>query len=135
MARSLINVTSDVDFHGPLLKGTGEPILREFNRKAKEVVTRTGEEEVRRRLGRRVKHPTGSFSRSIMTKDYKQGRTITADYPQILYGPWLEGTSTRNASTRFKGYRMFRQTRAWLRKNVDHLVQHLLDEAVRKLNA
>lgn len=28
----------------------------------------------------------------------------------VIYGPWLEGTSDRNRTTRFKGYFHFRQT-------------------------
>lgn len=34
----------------------------------------------------------------------------------VIYGPWLEGDSPRNMTTRFKGYHAFRQTGQWLEK-------------------
>ena len=34
----------------------------------------------------------------------------------VVYGPWLEGTSSRNKTTHFKGYMSFRKTKQWLQK-------------------
>jgi len=89
--------------------------------------------EIRARLSRRAQHPTGAFSGAIQVHDFKKGRTIQAAYPQVLYGPWLEGTSTKNATTRFKGYKLFRLTRNKLRKEVSGLIQSDFDRAVAEL--
>lgn len=35
-----------------------------------------------------------------------------------VYGPWLEGTGSRNDTTRFKGYASFRKTEQWLQDTV-----------------
>lgn len=129
--RIKIDVAADV--RGIVLEGKGGPIMREFFDKAKTLVAKTGEDELRQRAKTAPKHPKGRFAGAIVTKDFAKGRTIMADYPQTLYGPWLEGTSTRNTSTRFKGYRMFKLTRGRLRKNVGPLVQELFNEAVNKL--
>jgi len=134
MARAFIRVGTDVDIRGAFLEGRGVAVLREFSEAAEKLVSEAGEDQVRQRLGRRARHPTGSYARAVTTKDYAKGRTIIAEYPQVLYGPWLEGVSTRNASTRFKGYRMYRQTRVWLRKNLSEILQDLFDDAVAKLN-
>ena len=61
------------------------------------------------------KASTGNFRRNI------HGRIISAttgviDAGNVAYGPWLEGVSARNQRSRFKGYRMFRQTKDWLGK-------------------
>jgi hypothetical protein len=129
--RIKIDVAADV--RGVVLEGKGGPIMREFFDKAKTLVAKTGQDELKQRASSAPKHPKGRFSDSIVVKDFAKGRTIMADYPQTLYGPWLEGTSTRNESTRFKGYRMFKLTRGRLRKNVGPLVQDLFNEAVAKL--
>jgi hypothetical protein len=138
MPRSRITVETQVNVRGPLFEGRDKPIMRKFNEDAKQLVAKAGEQQIRERVTRRAKHPSGKpgghFAAAIVTKDYKKGRTITAEYPQILRGPWLEGSSTRNASTRFKGWRMFRLTRTWLRRNYMKLIQDLLDKAVAELN-
>ena len=38
------------------------------------------------------------------------------DDQNVIYGPWLEGSSTRNETTRFKGYATFRKTTQELQK-------------------
>jgi len=134
MPRSRINVSTQVRVRGPMFDGRDGPIMRRFFDDAKKKVTTAGEARIRERVGARAKHPTGRFAAAIITKDFAKGRTITASYPPILYGPWLEGTSARNASTRFKGFRMFRLSRAWLKKNVGPLVQDLFNAAVDELN-
>jgi hypothetical protein len=123
---------------GVFLEHRDGPIVRRFFEDAKQLVAKAGEDEIKQRVTRRARHPTGKpgghFAAGIVTKDFAKGRTITAEYPQILRGPWLEGTSTRNASTRFKGWKMFRLTRGRLRKQVGDLVRGLLAEAIRQLN-
>jgi hypothetical protein len=134
MPRTIIKAELSLTERGTWLEGRGGPVVRKFNEDAKQLVAKAGEDQIRQRIGRRAKHPTGSFAGAVHTKDFKKGRTIQADYPQILYGPWLEGISAKNASTRFKGYRMFRLTRTWLRRNYMALIQDLLNEAIAKLN-
>jgi hypothetical protein len=134
MARSIIKAELSLTERGLFLEHRDGPVIRKFFEDAKQLVAKNGEEQVRLRVGRRAKHPTGSFAGAVHTKDFKKGRTIQADYPQILYGPWLEGTSTRNTSTRFRGYSMFRLTRTWLRRNYMALIQDLLRGAVAELN-
>ena len=120
---------------GAFLEGRDTQIIRKFFDDAKKLISKTGEEEIKQRIGARAQHPTGDFAGAVITKDFKKGRTITAEYPQILRGPWLEGTSTRNQSTRFKGYRLFRLTYRRLRKNVSQLVRGLFERAMSDLNA
>ena len=55
---------------------------------------------------------TGHYRRSIHGQ-MSGGQGVIHD-SGVVYGPWLEGVSRRNSTTRFKGYSMFRQTRDWL---------------------
>jgi len=62
----------------------------------------------------RGKASTGYFRRSVHARQSAVGGTIESN---VVYGPWLEGVSSRNATTRFKGYASFRRTAQWLEKN------------------
>ena len=52
----------------------------------------------------------------------------------VVYGPWLEGVGSRNASTRFKGYAAFRRTGQWLEQQVPKVIRIRVDRMVAKLN-
>ena len=47
--------------------------------------------------------------------------------------PWLEGTTERNQSTKFKGYHTFRRTRARMRKQVTPWAQAQLEEFIVRM--
>ena len=48
----------------------------------------------------------------------------------IVWTPWLEGTSRRNETTRFKGYHLFRKTRLKLSRNWRRDAQAELDKYI-----
>ena len=53
----------------------------------------------------------------------------------VVYGPWLEGTSTRNATTRFRGYGSFRRTAQWLNDTrKPAVIQRWITQAITELN-
>ena len=71
------------------------------------------------------KASTGHYRRSI--KGRAIGRAAKITDSRVVYGPWLEGVGSRNRTTRFKGYRVWRNTREWLRtlaRNVAKDVAH-----------
>ena len=51
----------------------------------------------------------------------------------IIYGPWLEGVSSRNDATRFKGYRMFRNAVQDLNRIAPTILRRHLTKAARKI--
>ena len=75
---------------------------------------------------------TGHYRRNVH-------RTVGAlhvriDDGGVIYGPWLEGVSTRNQTTRFKGYFSFRRTSQWLQSQVKGVVQKWVGRDVRRAN-
>jgi len=52
----------------------------------------------------------------------------------VVYGPWLEGISARNRTTRFKGYASFRKTGQWLQKQSKNVLKKNITHLMRKLN-
>ena len=67
---------------------------------------------------------TGNFSRSIEGRPTKFLHGMVSS--NSLYGRWLEGDSSRNVSSRFKGYHLFRKTRDELdKKGRGILLKHI----------
>jgi len=88
--------------------------------------------EVLAQLDRVLQHPTGYYESQIQISRQDLG-TYTVTDGNVIYGPWLEGVSSRNATTRFKGYHTFRIvknrvaqksrdiTDAWIRRRLGRL--------------
>ena len=51
----------------------------------------------------------------------------------VVYGPWLEGVSSRNQATRFKGYAIFRRTRDKLQGLAQQILRYHVDKAIARL--
>src|SRR5258708_18660687 len=51
---------------------------------------------------------TGRYQSELQTSNLAYNDIRISD--PVVYGPWLEGSSDRNRSTRFKGYRLWRKT-------------------------
>ena len=58
----------------------------------------------------------------------------TIDDSNLVYGPWLEGVSSRNQATRFKGYATFRHVFGQLEKMGDEIAEKHIRRAVRRLD-
>lgn len=50
------------------------------------------------------------------------------DDSNVIYGPWLEGTGSRNKTTRFKGYFTFRR----IKTQIDRRKGYVTDKAMKK---
>lgn len=68
-----------------------------------------GQRIIRQRLDNVLVNPTGHYRSRIdyvvMNKDI-----LEVHDSNVIYGPWLEGVGSRNASSRFKGYATFRKS-------------------------
>lgn len=99
----------DIDSHGPILDGRGGMVVRDFCDDWERSFARDIEEQIQVRLASVLKHPTGRYQSSIGIRASGMGQEVHDS--GIIYGPWLEGTGSRNApKTRFKGYSTFRRT-------------------------
>lgn len=107
-------------------------IMRGFLTEAVATVSEMTDAELKVQMDAKFKHPTGYFaSRVLMTPTSDYRRVI--DDP-VIYGPWLEGTSRRNRSNRFKGYKIWKRTRQLMRKQATPIAQKILDGWIAGLN-
>ncbi|MCG6493438.1 hypothetical protein [Kitasatospora sp. A2-31] len=93
---------------GPLFNGTASALVNRFTREGGEEVARWGEGEVQRVLEQVLRHPTGYYQSQVTVNRVSNDSFAITD-GGVVYGPWLEGTSRRNAETNFKGYGTFQR--------------------------
>jgi hypothetical protein len=75
---------------------------------------------------------TGHYRRSIQSKIRNLHAVI--DDGNVVYGPWLEGISSRNLG-RFPGYRQFRITQQYLQKEGPPVIKQHIDRFAKRMNA
>lgn len=75
---------------------------------------------------------TGHYARSVHGEVTGSLHGIVHD-SRVVYGPWLEGVSNRNRTTRFKGYAMFRRAAQQLQRNIGRIAQTAIDRLTRSL--
>ena len=92
---------SDVSYSGPLFDGTAPGIIDRYAKAAQDKLGQHAEDEVHARLGEVIRHPTGYYEAHIHTERQVNDLVVT-DTP-VVYGPWLEGTGSRNAANAASG--------------------------------
>lgn len=122
----------DVDVSGPVFDGTAASAFGRAAMEAEEAVAVETANRVRDRLGEVLKNPTGFYESSIQTDRAVTGFVV--DDSGVVYGPWLEGTSSRNARSRFKGYATFRRTRDAVQRDVVAIAGPIIDRVARELS-
>lgn len=128
--KSRLTVTT----HGALFdEGRPQQVVEDFLRETVDEVAQRGHGLLQDRFRATFKHPTGAYAKRVVVDRAKteDARVITDHF--VIYGSWLEGTSTRNKSTRFKGYQSFRKVRLQLRKLSAPIAQQNLDKAIGEL--
>lgn len=115
---ALSNVT------GPLFT-VGEAVTDEFAAESVKRVAQEGKEQLLNYLGDRLRNPTGYYESNITWNSTGHYSARIHDN-QVIYGPWLEGISSRNQSTSFEGYHSAEDTREYLEGFGPQLANELL---------
>lgn len=99
---------------GAQMRRTGGVVDGSAPAKVKAAVEQMGEDvgqlvynAVKMRLGQVLRNPSGYYESRVVTDVSADGVEISDG--GVIYGPWLEGTGSRNATSRFKGYATFRK--------------------------
>lgn len=117
---------------GPLFDGRARQAVQSYARAAEKAVAQEGARMVRRRLHQVLRHPTGYYEGHVAAEMVNDRWEVNDD--GVVYGPWLEGTGSRNRTTRFKGYATFRRTRALLDRQSAQIAQRELPRYLREMN-
>lgn len=123
---------ADITMTGPLYDGTAADAVTDFLDATTRDLADLGLNEVQSRLRSVLKDPTGHYMSKVTTDRASTDRVEITDNG-VIYGPWLEGTSSRNKTTRFKGYSTFRRTVQWLEGQVDNVAGTHLGRAMPRM--
>lgn len=97
-----------VETRGGIFSRRMPEIVRRYGERVERNVAEYAEQEVHNQLHRVLRHPTGYYESHIRLEPSKGGHWEVND-GGMIYGPWLEGTGSRNSPvTRFPGYFTFR---------------------------
>jgi hypothetical protein len=112
-----------VEVSGPLFDGRLDRAIQAGLDDGLEATARKGVNLVRHAMRGSFRNPTGNAERRVVTNRAGSSRVI---HDAVIYGAWLEGTSSRNATTRFKGYRSFRRAT----QQLDGKMTGIVDRAI-----
>lgn len=145
---------SDATISGPVFDGRAAVALAQGARAVRDDLTGRAETLAREAFAGMIRHPTGRFeasvtstreTRSYTTPGHRKSYTmpVVVDDPATdvvvttdlaTYGPWLEGTGSRNATTRFKGYHGFRLAAQALDTSAEARAETLMHPFVDRCN-
>lgn len=129
MTFSSLTVTAFVQVHGPLFDGQAEEALDRFTLAAREAIADEGADMLRAFPMDKTGRASGGFQANVHAEPY--GDTFRIRGPMIAgvtWAPWLEGSSKRNSSTRFRGYHLFRAVAAELDAKATEIAGRKLQE-------
>lgn len=119
-----MTVDLGVVVRGPLADGTAKDILHEWLDESKQKIAEYAVRQLKAVHMDRTGRATGHYQSQIRTSLLTYHDVLIHD--RVIYGPWLEGTSKRNRSTRFKGYRLWRKTRERLQERAPQVAEENL---------
>ncbi len=132
-------MTVEVKFRGPLLEGRAPAIINSVIQTVVGDVLAEGERDVKLQL--RLGHGlvSGHYRRSIHGEIAGGLWGVQAAWGKVhdsnvVYGPWLEGVSSRNQTTRFKGYAMFRNATLQRGRKKGARVEHRVRAAMGRMS-
>ena len=122
-----------VTINGPFFDDRNPAAMRQLEDDGLNRLGGQGLANVHTLLDGALQNPTPYYETQLMTE--RQGSDQIVHDRGIIYGPWLEGVGSRNATTRFKGYHHFRIATQQLEVQAEQLLGPLVDQAVGRLNA
>lgn len=124
--------TVEVTLTGPLLDGRAGPIIATMGRDMQEDIAAQGYADMMAILNQSIQNPTPYYETQIVVQD--RADDLVLHDRGVVYGSWLNGTSTRNAATRFKGYAHVRRTFQAMEKKAPGLAERVLNRYLARLS-
>lgn len=127
-----LEVTVSVSVHGPLADGRAPQIIHDWLDQVKQDIADEGVSLLRQVGMNKTGRGTGRYQAELTTKLIGYNDVLIYDR-EYWPGPWLEGVTKRNQSTRFKGYRLWRNTKTQLQERAPGIAEKRMPELTEKL--
>jgi len=125
-------MTITVNLSGPFFDGRAAHAIHEFLDDATYQIAGQALAEVHLILDRSIKHPTPYYETQVTSE--RAGQDMVVHDRGIVYGPWLEGVSQRNQTTRFKGYAAFRKATQEMETKAEPIAERILQRHLKAAN-
>lgn len=123
---------------GPIPDGAAGVVLREWQNATGDLLASIGSDRIKYRadlMDKSGRGGTGRAAAHVSTSNWTGGWVITGRSEEgETWWPWLEGTSKRNFTTRFKGYHTFRVVKNQLQRMAGKIGRAVLDDFIGRLN-
>lgn len=130
-----LKISLKLDVSGPLADGQAEAAVGEWQQRTSQALADEAVKELGSFPMDKSGRSTGAF-RSHLVTVRKDRATVDIPGPMIkgvVWAPWLEGSSKRNHSTHFPGYKIFSKTRRDLDQRATEIGQRELDQVMREI--
>lgn len=117
---------------GPLFDGRAAAAMHQYIPAMVEEVGQAAESLVRDGTGV-FKNPTGAYESRITWDRSSATYGMVTDHNSV-YGPWLEGVGSRNSTSRFKGYHLWRKGYQQAERVADRIAERLMGRYIRRMN-
>jgi hypothetical protein len=137
MAKS--RMTVEMTREGPLFDGRASEAVKQWLDDTKQEVADIGADWIRLAalgMDKSGRGGTGRAAAAVEVSKYGPFNDVRVFGGMVtgqVWWPWLEGVSTRNVGSKFKGYHVFRLTRLRLRRIVTPLAQQRLEEFIGRM--
>lgn len=123
---------SDVTISGPWFDERGTIAIRDYLDWAQGEVATQGLADVHTNLEETIRHPTPYYETQVNIR--REDLDLVVNDRDIVYGPWLEGTGSRNfPKTRFPGYANWRRARQQLAGEVHDLIEPIPERFITRM--
>lgn len=120
---------SRVEFHGWVFRDADGVVDRAVAEVA-DALSEETHDRIQQRFGRVLRNPTGHLASQVAV-DRRAAHQFIVDDGGVVYGSWIEGTGSRNASTRFKGYRTYREVAQQMDADGPRIAAEVLNRVLR----
>lgn len=118
----MLEINTRTDYNGPLFDHRARRVFDDLRDELEEEAADFTLEHIQDTFHSHFKQPTGYYESRVTTRPTADGIIVwDGGWGGPVYGPWLEGVGSRNATTRFKGYRAFRKAANALERHIEDL--------------
>lgn len=129
---ALIDVDFFFDADGPIFDGTADDIVGDWLNDVTDSFAQQGLSRLHQEMDHYFRDPTPYYETQVTISNHGDTRVIHDR--GVIYGPWLDGSGSRNATTRFKGYPHWRRTLQYLEEEEGPaIIERRWPELLRRL--
>ncbi len=117
MATSFLRISTRTRYSGPIFDFRARRAFSDMRDELEEEAAEFTLDHIQGTYHSHFKNPTGFYESNVRIKNSNE--VWDGGWGGPVYGPWLEGVGSRNATTRFKGYHAFRKAAQALDQRIE----------------